>query len=96
MDSKPCYDSRDDELLAAVARGDRDAFSELYDRFAPYVYARANTPVADARRAEEIVSAVFVELWRQAPRLDRSRSAVVAWLLDTPQLHRAPTGTAVL
>jgi len=94
MDSTLCMNSRDDELLAAVAKGDHDAFSEIYDRFAPHVLARAITLIADSRRAEEIVLAVFVEFWRQAPLLDRSRANVAAWLFDTPRLRAAPQRSA--
>jgi len=75
-----CSNSRDDELLAAVAQGDRDAFAELYDRFAPHVCARVRDRIADSRLADDAVLRLFVEFWRQAPRLNRARADVATWL----------------
>jgi DNA-directed RNA polymerase specialized sigma24 family protein len=61
MDITLSHNSTDDELLAAVARGDRVAFAELYDRFAPHVLARVTSEVADTRQALDTVADVFVE-----------------------------------
>ena len=83
-----CQNSRDDELLAAVARGDHDAFAELYDRFAPHVCARARDRFADTLLADDAVLRLFVDLWRQAPRLDRARADVATWLFATS--HGSP------
>jgi len=79
--------SRDDELLAAVAEGDREAFAELYDRFAPHVFARASSQAADSRSAGDVVRDLFVEFWRQAPQLHSAKANVAAWLLQSPQLE---------
>ena len=89
MDTTLCMNSRDDELLAAVAKGDHDAFSELYDRFAPHVFARAKRRVAGAPQAEAEVHSVFLEFWQQAALLNRSRADVATWLLNPPHLRRA-------
>jgi RNA polymerase sigma-70 factor (ECF subfamily) len=80
MDITLCLNSRDDELLAAVAEGDHDAFAEIYDRFAPYVFGRASGESADSAGAHEMVRSVFLELWRQAPRLDLAKENVADWL----------------
>jgi len=88
MDITLCLASRDDELLTAVADGDHDAFAELYDRFAPHVYARANGLSADAKQAHGIVLDVFLDFWRQAPRLDRAKTDVATWMFATPHLRR--------
>jgi RNA polymerase sigma-70 factor (ECF subfamily) len=89
MDITLCMNSRDDELLAAVAKGDHDAFSEIYDRFAPHVFARANKQLVDGGQAAAAVRGVFLEFWRQAPRLDSSRVNVATWLFESPHLSRA-------
>ena len=83
MDTARCANSTDDELLAAVAGGDRDAFSELYDRFAPHVFARVRSQVSDLLRVDEITRDVFLDFWRQAPRLDRGAGSVATWLFTT-------------
>ena len=83
MDITLCLASRDDELLAAVAQGDRDAFAELYDRFAPHVFARAKSQIADAEQAAGVVLDVFLDFWRQAPGLDGSKTDVATWMFAT-------------
>ncbi|GAB3605060.1 hypothetical protein GCM10027413_04690 [Conyzicola nivalis] len=93
MDTAHCVNSTDDELLVAVAKGDQNAFAELYDRFAPLVFARARSQISDGRLAEEMVVDVFLEFWRQAPRLDRTVGRVASWLFTTPLVSYARTGT---
>ena len=82
--------STNDELAAAVALGDQGAFAELYDRLAPEIFGRVMNQVDDAAAAEEIVANVFLEFWRQAPRLDRFPGGVSAWLLTAAQVRRTP------
>jgi RNA polymerase sigma-70 factor (ECF subfamily) len=96
MDSTLCVNSTDDELLVAVARGDRNAFSELYDRFAPHVLARVKNQIDDGGLAEEMVLDVFLEFWRQAPRLERSLGRAASWLLTTPLVNYVRPGTTAL
>ena len=94
MNVSLCLASRDDELLTAVARGDHDAFAELYDRFAPHVFARATNQIGDSRAADAAVMSVFVEFWRQAPRLDRSKANVTVWMFNTPFVVEPVSGRA--
>jgi len=66
-------------LLAQVARGDEQAFSELYDLVAPRVYSVVLRVVRDPAMSEEVTQEVMVELWRLAPRYERSRGSAVTW-----------------
>lgn len=70
-----------EELLMAVAAGDRSAFAQLYDRLAPRVFGLVRHLLRDAAQAEEVTQEVFVELWQTAPRFDASRGTVVTWAL---------------
>lgn len=81
MTATPCLAASEDELAAAIALGDRDAFAELYERFAPLLLGRVSNREPDPRVAESIVLSVFVEFWRQAPRIDARRENIAAWLL---------------
>jgi RNA polymerase sigma-70 factor, ECF subfamily len=65
----------DDELLVAVSRGDQQAFSELYDRFAARVFGIVRRVVRDPAQSEEVAQEVFVSLWRTATRFDPDRAA---------------------
>lgn len=54
----------DAELLGAVAEGDREAFEELFRRFAPWLRGRLRQRCADPVLVDEVVQDVFVEVWR--------------------------------
>ena len=69
----------DEELLAAVARGERPALAELYDRHAPWILARLDRRCADRGVVEEATQDTFVAVWRSAGRF-RGDGAVAAWL----------------
>lgn len=72
---------RDEEsLIAAVAKGDRSALAELYDRHAARLAALASHILRDAAQAEDVVHDVFVEAWHHAHEFDPVRGNVRAWL----------------
>lgn len=70
-----------DLLLAQVARGDEAAFERLYPLVAGAVYGLALRIVRNPALAEEVSQDVLVDVWRQAPRFDRSRGSATAWVL---------------
>ena len=71
----------DEALIAALARGDSNAFSKLYDRHAPQVYALAMRVMRSQHDAESIVSDIFFDVWRNPDRYDASRGSCRAYLL---------------
>lgn len=74
-------DSRSlEELLSAVADGDRDAFSDLYDEIAGTVYGLARKVVVDPSRAQEIAQDVLLEVWRKASGFDPERGSAITWI----------------
>lgn len=56
-------DTTEQELLAAVAKGELDALGEIYRRNGAAVLAAARKVAADLLLAEAITAEVFVELW---------------------------------
>jgi RNA polymerase sigma-70 factor (ECF subfamily) len=69
----------DDELLQHLARRDRDALRELYDRHAPWLRARLARRCGDAGLVEEVVQDAFLAVW-QKPTAYRGAGAVPAWI----------------
>ena len=78
----------DPGLIALVARGDRDAFAELYDRYGKTAYALAYRVTRDVQLAEEVVQEAFLTVWRQASRFDGRRAKPSTWLLTITH-HKA-------
>jgi RNA polymerase sigma-70 factor (ECF subfamily) len=68
-------------LVAAIARGDREAFGALYDLHAPIVLGLAKRMLRDQATAEDLVHDVFLEVWRHAAEFDAARGSVRAWLV---------------
>ena len=68
-------------LLARVAAGEAAALATLYDATAARVYAVALRITRDACSAEEVVSDVYLQVWKTAARYDVARGPVIAWLL---------------
>jgi RNA polymerase sigma-70 factor (ECF subfamily) len=75
-------DARSDEaLLKAIAAGDQSAMRTLYARHNMRLYHFIVRLVTDAGRAEDLVSEVFIDVWRQADRFE-GRSQVSTWILS--------------
>jgi RNA polymerase sigma-70 factor (ECF subfamily) len=66
-------------LIRAVAAQDRDAFAELYGRFAPRVagFLRQSLP---ASKADEVTQEVMLRVWRKAPSFQPERASPATWI----------------
>jgi RNA polymerase sigma-70 factor (ECF subfamily) len=68
-------------LIEAVAGArDREAFTVLFDYFAPRIKAllmRSNTPAA---AAEELAQEAMLTVWRKAAQFDRAKAGAAAWI----------------
>ena len=66
-------------LMERVQRGDREAFSDLYDELSPVVYGVTLRVLRDKALAEEVTQEIFVEIWKTATRFDGARGNVRSW-----------------
>ncbi|MDP9223171.1 MAG: RNA polymerase subunit sigma-24, partial [Actinomycetota bacterium] len=57
--------SPDEELLGAIAAGDRRALRTLYERHAPWLLIRLRRRCRDAQLVEEVIQDTFVAVWRK-------------------------------
>lgn len=68
-------------LVAAVAATrDEQAFTRLFDHFAPRLKAYLLRIGADAASAEEVAQETMATLWRKAHLFDARKSSVATWL----------------
>ncbi|WP_258804219.1 sigma-70 family RNA polymerase sigma factor [Pseudarthrobacter sp. NS4] len=67
-------------LLNGVARGETEAFRDLYTRTARRLFGLAMKVVQRPELAEEVVQEVFVQVWSSAGRFDPSRGEPLVWL----------------
>ena len=72
-------DATDEQLLAAIRKGDRDALEELYERHAAWLLLRLRRRGADGQLAEEVLQDTFLAVWRK-PQTHSGRGEVGAWI----------------
>src|ERR1700709_1553101 len=70
----------DEVLIGRIANGDRLAMQVLYARHHVRVFRFVVRLVRDEGMAEDLISEVFLDVWRQAGRFE-GRAAVSTWLL---------------
>src|SRR4051812_2995060 len=77
----------DEELIAAVAAGEREAFAALYRRRRPDVYRFALHMTGAPAAADDVAQEVFLAVTGEGGRYTRGRSGVVPWLLGIARNH---------
>src|SRR5438270_2290729 len=70
----------DEVLIGRIANSDRLAMQVLFARYHVRAFRFVVRLVGDEATAEDVISEVFLDVWRQAGRFE-GRSAVSTWLL---------------
>lgn len=84
----------DEILLARVAEGDRDAFGDLYQRYARAVLGLALRRLGDRGQAEDALQEAFASIWRAARSYKPERGPVAPWLYAVARNAIADRGRA--
>lgn len=71
----------DEDLMAAITRGDHDAFAHLFDRYFRLVLSISLKILRNAPEAEDLMQEVFFEIYRRAAEFDAGKGAVKAWIM---------------
>ena len=79
--------SSDEILVEQIAAGSKPAMQALFARHRTYVYRWLLRFVSNETLAEDLLSDVFLDVWRQAGRFQR-RSSVSTWLFAIAR-HKA-------
>lgn len=74
------YGASDGELWD-LSRSDGRAFGELFERHADSVYNHCFRRTGSWSRAEDLVSAVFLEAWRKRKDVRLSGDSILPWLI---------------
>jgi RNA polymerase sigma-70 factor (ECF subfamily) len=69
------------ELIRRMAGGDRDAFAQFYDAYAPLAFGLIRRILRDSAEAEEVLQDVFWEIWQAAADYDPARGSPEAWVV---------------
>jgi RNA polymerase sigma factor (sigma-70 family) len=71
----------DEQIAERVRAGDAGALGELFVRDGPAVFRYAFRRTADRAEAEDVLSIVFLELWRTRERMIAPNGRALPWLL---------------
>jgi RNA polymerase sigma-70 factor (ECF subfamily) len=66
-------------LVAAMAKGDKQAMAALYDQLSGPLYSLAIRMLGDATEAQDLTQDIFIQLWRTAASYDAGRGSVFSW-----------------
>ncbi len=76
-----CGESTDNELLAAIALDDRQAFAILMQRYLSPIVALAYRVLFDVEQAREVAQEAFLRVWHHAGKWDpRGKATFGTWL----------------
>lgn len=86
-------------LMLNIGQGNEPAFEELYDHYSPILYAVCLRILRNEFEAREVLSEVFIEVWKKASRYDQQRGTVRAYLITLTRCRsidymRSRTGRA--
>ena len=77
----------DEVLIGRIAGGDRLAMQVLFARHHVRVYRFVLRMVRNEATAEDLISEVFLDVWRQADKFE-GRAAVSTWILSIAQFRK--------
>ena len=77
----PNHEQQWGELMAAIARGDQEAFTAFYDQTHRLVFGLALRILGNRETAEEVTTDIYMQVWRQAAQFEAMRGTVLSWLM---------------
>ncbi|MGI8481430.1 MAG: RNA polymerase sigma factor, partial [Chthoniobacterales bacterium] len=85
VNGSPCADAKgerteaDKALLREWLSGGEAAFSLLYRRLSPPLFAMVFEILKHQNDAEDVLQETFVQMWKKAPTFDPQRGSVFTW-----------------
>jgi RNA polymerase sigma-70 factor (ECF subfamily) len=73
---------RDEQLMCKVSRGDREALSSLFRRYAVVVRSVGKRVLRDTGEADDLVQEVFLYIHRKSSLFDSSKGSASSWIVQ--------------
>jgi RNA polymerase sigma-70 factor (ECF subfamily) len=78
-DKNPLGSRSDADVIRRIRAGDRAAFLEVYDRYAPLLLSVAARVLGDRREAEDVLQDVFTQIWHKSSGYDAELGSLSSW-----------------
>ena len=75
----------DGELILRIAKGNTDAFEEIYQRFARPILAFVHRRSADPVSAQSAIQSTFISIWRSASNFRPEHGTASKWIFGVTQ-----------
>lgn len=72
----------DDEVISHLKAGHTDALAIIFNRYHSLVFSIAFKILRDVGEAEDVMQAVFLEIYKSAAQYDPSRGTLKVWILQ--------------
>lgn len=72
----------EDELVLLLQKRDQDAFSYLYDNYAPALNGVIFRLVEDKSLSEDILQEAFLKIWNNFSSYDNSKGRLFTWMMN--------------
>lgn len=80
-------DSEIEDLIAAIALADRQAFGRLYDVVSPKLFGVSLRILKNRTLAEDALQEIFVKIWQRSQSYRPGRQAPMGWLVTIARHH---------
>lgn len=71
-----------EELLLKAGKGDRSAFSDLYDLFADALYGVVSRILQSEEAGADVLQEAFVKVWKKGGNFDPTKGTAFTWMLN--------------
>lgn len=68
-------------LLKRIVKGDQQAFSQLYDKYASALYTTVLRIVKSTAEAEDSLQEIFLLIWNKAGLFSEAKGSVYTWMM---------------
>lgn len=71
-----------DQLVIRIKAGDKSAFAELYDKYAPALYGVVSKIVRSEEIGRDVMQDAFVKIWKHIHSFNPEKGSIFTWMLN--------------
>ena len=72
----------EENLVALLKQGNREAFNYLYDNYSAVLFGIVRRVIFDESTAQDVLQDVFVKIWNNIAQYDASKGRIYTWMMN--------------